>query len=180
MVERYTPPEPDPRIEAIDAELTRCHAPGVEASHVAGRVFEQSRAYLARGVAADRPRLRVVDEDGPSMLPGHGWSAWPVMAALAALVVVATGIAILYSVQSARNNRQIVLDPATEGDAAIEYSVIDDDFEDEFEVATSALMSDISASVDSLVAGGDEWAHGALASELQSATSSLWEDLDSF
>lgn len=179
MVEHYRPPEPDAQLEALDEQLIEHHAPGNEAFLVAGRIFEASRAHLARADAAARPHLRLVDEDGPSMLPVRAWSAWPIMAALAALVVLATTIAILFSVQATRNNRSddVATDTPVEPG---EYAAVDEQFESEFNVATSALMSDISASVDSLVTSGDEWAYGSLSSELQTATSNLWEDLDSF
>gem|GEM_PF-6484900 len=179
MIERYRPPEPDARLEEIDEQLIQCHAPGNEEVLVAGRIFEVSRGHLVRIDAVSAPRLRLVDADDPSMLPVRAWSAWPIMAALAALVVLATTIAILFSVQAARNNQpdQVAQEIVTEPS---EYAAVDDEFESEFNVATSALMSDITASVDSLVTSSDEWAYGALSSELQTATSNLWEDLDSF
>ena len=102
------------------------------------------------------------------------------MAALAAMVVVATLIAVLYSVQAARNN---YADPGTVArkiSAPSEYADVDDEFESEFAVATSTLMSDIASSVDSLVTSSDEWAYGSLFSEMQTATSNLWEDVNSF
>lgn len=181
MIERYIDSDSDARLEEIDAQLIRCHEPGNAESLVAGRVFEASRLHLARADASSGRPLRLVDEDGPSMLPSRAWSAWPIMAALAAVVVVATLIAVLYSVQAARNN---YADPGTdlakEITAPSEYSDVDDEFESEFAVATSSLMSDISASVDSLVTSSDEWAYGSLSSELQTATSNLWEDVNSF
>lgn len=115
------------------------------------------------------------------MLPSRSSSAWPVLAALAAMVVLATVITMLFSVQSARNN-EIVAGPGAgaEDAAAAEYVAIDGDFESEFTLATSTLLSDITASVDSLVTTGDEWAFGSLSNELQIATTSLWEEMESF
>jgi len=174
MLDRFQPPQPDPRLEEIDEALIRHHAPGVEEQLVAGRVFEHSRAHLARP-GRERPlRLAASDEDGPSMLPMRSWSAWPVLAAMAALVALATVVAVLFSVQSARNN--IAIEPSEQA----EYLAIDEDFESEFTVATSALLSDISASVDSLVTTGDDWAYGSLSDELQIAATSLWEEMSSF
>lgn len=181
MVERYQPSEADARLEEIDEQLIRCYAPGSAESLVAGRVFEASRGHLQGAGAASKPQLRLVDEDGPSMLPNRSWSAWPIMAALAAMVVVATLIAVLYSVQAARNNyTDPVPQVATQATTPSQYSDVDDEFESEFNVATSALMSDITASVDSLVTSSNEWAYGSLSSELQAATSNLWEDMNSF
>jgi len=180
MVERYIPSEPDARLDEIDEQMIRCHAPGRAESLVAGRIFEASRLHLQRAGTSSRPPQRLVDEDGPSMLPNRSWSAWPIMATLAAMVVVATLIAVLYSVQAARNN---YADPETvvqEILAPSEYADVDDEFESEFAVASSSLMSDISASVDSLVTSSDEWAYGSLFIELQWATSNLWEDVNTF
>ncbi len=178
MTERYIPETPDARIEQIDQQLIRMHAPGNEESLVAGRIFEASRRHLSRADARAQPPLRLIDEDGPSMLPARSWSAWPIMAALAAVVVLAITIAMLFSVQAQRNNYQ---DPQLANvEPAEETPAVDEEFESEFSVAASTLMSDITASVDSLVSRGDEWAYGSLASDLQTATSSLWEDLDSF
>ncbi|MCC6908865.1 MAG: hypothetical protein IT430_13055 [Phycisphaerales bacterium] len=178
MTERYIPEKPDVRIEQIDQRLIRMHAPGNEESLVAGRIFEASRRHLSRAEVRDQPALRLVDEDGPSMLPARAWSAWPIMASLAAVVVLSITIAMLFSVQAQRNNEQQPL--VTDVGENTELAPIDEQFESEFNVATSTLMSDITASVDSLVSQGDEWAYGSLASDLQTATSSLWEDLDSF
>ena len=181
MVERYIPSEPDARLEEIDEQLMRCHAPGSAESLVAGRIFEASRVHLQRAGASDGAPLRLADEDGPSMLPTRSWSAWPILAAMAAMVVVATLIAVLYSVQAARNNYADPLQQmAAETAAPSRYSAVDDAFEGEFSVATGTLMSDITASVDSLVTSSSEWAYGSLSSELQTATSNLWEDMNSF
>lgn len=177
MTERYIPENPDARIEQLDERLIRMHATGNEESLVAGRIFEASRQHLSRADAGERPRLRIVDEDGPSMLPNRSWAAWPILAALAAVVVMAITIAMMFSVQAERNNYQ---DQVAVDETPVELLAVDDDFESEFNVATSALMSDITASVDSLVSRGDEWAYGSLASDLQTATSNLWGDLDSF
>ncbi|MCL4196861.1 MAG: hypothetical protein KJZ69_05145 [Phycisphaerales bacterium] len=179
--ERSEQSDRDPRLEALDAELQRHLAPGAEARLVAGRVFEASRGRLARAGERRPLRLVPVEDEGASMLPSRSSSAWPVMAALAAMVVLATVITMLFSVQSARNN-EIVAGPGAGAEvaAAAEYVAIDGAFESEFTLATSTLLSDITASVDSLVTTGDEWAFGSLSNELQIATTSLWEEMESF
>lgn len=182
MLERYEPPQPDPRLEEIDAQLGRGLAPGAEERLVAGRVFEASRAHLASAGGARTLRLTSEGGEGPSMLPSHSWSAWPVLGALAALVALATIIAILFSVQSARNNRNHYAtgDELDLDAASTDYPAIDGEFDSAFSVASSALFSEISASVDALLSGGDEWAFSSLANQLQDSTTNLWEDMSSF
>ncbi len=180
MSERGDQPDRDPRLEALDASLRRNLAPGAEERLVAERVFEASRRHLARAGEPRPLRFVPVDDEGASMLPSRPSSAWPVLAAMAAMVILATIITMLFSVQSARNN-QIVADPGeSEGAEAAPYIALDGDFESEFSLATSTLLSDITASVDSLVTTGSEWAYGSLSSELQIATTSLWEEMESF
>lgn len=179
MLERYEPLQPDPRIEEIDARLSRSLAPGARERLVAGRVFEASRAHLASPSGKRRFRMASDGEEGPSLLPVRSWSAWPVLGALAALVALATFIAVVFSVQSTWNNYATNDGPGFDAGSA-EYLAIDGEFDSAFSVASSALYSDISATVESLLSSGDEWAFSSLASQLQVSTTNLWEDMSSF